>query len=106
MPLGPRGGMSVLGFRNVSCCAVRRVPAGGEGPGRWGEVEVERGWLLRCACGPTWGPIKVRFMFIKRLSKLKNFLINSNLAAAPRWLGVPPWPHRLFACYNSRLKIC
>lgn len=43
--------------------------------------------LLRCACGPKWKPIKVRFMFIKCLSKLKNFLINSNLAAAPSMAG-------------------
>jgi hypothetical protein len=43
--------------------------------------------LLRCACGPERKPIKVRFMFIKCLSKLKNFLINSNLAAAPSVAG-------------------
>lgn len=69
----------------------------------------ERSWrllfLLRCACGPKWKPIKERFMFIKCLSKLKNFLINSNLAEAPQWLGVSPPQYRLFACYNSRLEI-
>lgn len=69
----------------------------------------ERSWrlffLLRCACGPKWKPIKERFMFIKCLSKLKNFLINSNLVEAPQWLGVSPPQYRLFACYNSRLEI-
>lgn len=43
--------------------------------------------LLRCARGPERKPIKVRFMFIKCLSKLKNFLINSNLASAPSVAG-------------------
>lgn len=62
-------------------------------------------FFLRCACGPKWKPIKEQFMFIKCLSKLKNFLINSNLAEAPQWLGVSPPQYRLFACYNSRLEI-
>lgn len=52
----------------------------------WGEWSC-RLFLLRCACGPKWKPIKVRFMFIKCLSKLKNFLINSNLAEAPSMAG-------------------
>lgn len=69
----------------LACC---------EGLARKREVGVEGPPLLRCACGPKWKPIKVRFMFIKCLSKLKNFLINSNLAAPPRWLGVPPRPRQ------------
>lgn len=89
-----------------SSLATTRLPACWEVSG--GRERWRRRWggrlLLRCACGPQWKPIKVRFMFIKDLSKLKNFLINSNLAAARRWLGVPPLLHRLFACYNSRLK--
>lgn len=68
-------------------------------------MEVERGLLLRCACGPKRKPIKVRFMFIKCLSKLKNFLINSNLAAAPSMAGSAASTERLFACYDSRLRL-
>lgn len=44
-------------------------------------------------------------MFIKRLSKLKNFLINSHLAAAPSMAPSAASTAWLFACYNSRLRI-
>lgn len=63
-------------------------------------------FLLRCARGLARKPIKERFMFIKGLSKLKNFLINGDVAAAPPWLGVSPQRQRLRASYNSRLGIC
>lgn len=52
-----------------------------------GDADEAPSLLLRCARGPERKPIKVRFMFIKCLSKLKNFLINSNLAAAPSAAG-------------------
>lgn len=95
-PRLPRNQTSSPCFINIFSRAARSPIAAAVWRGAAG-----RGPLLRCARGPKRKPIKVRFMFIKCLSKLKNFLINSNLAGAPALAGGAAPAGRLVACDGS-----